>query len=240
MSFCLEWKKGKKTGFLPAFLGGGLLAAAVPVMNMAVRSAIYTGLDSSPMKILFDGNWQMMAMLNILLIVMGACILYHTEYVDNAIQRMCTLPIRESTLFWGKFGVITVTSIVVLAMEALAMVFCVAHWFELTPGLGIELLKCFGYACLLMLPTISCSLLAASLCKNMWVSLGIGVVCVFTATLLPTDNFLLSLFPFALPFQMFEGTAKTMIYQYVIATVVEVLIIAFAESALLKVRRSME
>ena len=41
MSVSLECKKVKRTGFLPAFLGGGILAAAVPVINMAVRSEMY-------------------------------------------------------------------------------------------------------------------------------------------------------------------------------------------------------
>ena len=40
MSFYLEWKKMKRTGLVPAFFFGGLLAAAVPVLNMAFRSQI--------------------------------------------------------------------------------------------------------------------------------------------------------------------------------------------------------
>ena len=44
MSVSLECKKIKRTGFLLAFLGGGILAAAVPVINMAVRSEQYLNL----------------------------------------------------------------------------------------------------------------------------------------------------------------------------------------------------
>ena len=36
MSLSLECKKAKRTGFIPAFLCGGILAAAVPIVNMAV------------------------------------------------------------------------------------------------------------------------------------------------------------------------------------------------------------
>ncbi len=67
MTFSLECRKVKRTGFVPAFIIGGLLAAAVPVINMAVRSEIYVGLDVSPIQILMDANWQMMSMLNVLL-----------------------------------------------------------------------------------------------------------------------------------------------------------------------------
>lgn len=87
MSVLLECKKVKRTGFLPAFLGGGILAAAVPVVNMVVRSEIYQARPGDPIQILLDANWQMMAMLNVLLAVAGACLLYHIEYADNAMKK---------------------------------------------------------------------------------------------------------------------------------------------------------
>lgn len=240
MSFSLECKKVKRTGLIPAFLSGGFLAAIVPVLNMAVRSENYLRLHAAPVQILMDANWQMMAMLNILLIVAGACLMYHTEYADNAIQRMCTLPLKESNLFFGKVAFMVLMCIVILIIEAVGITFCSHHWFELTYEVWIEIMKNFGYALLLVLPSVFGSLFLASACKNMWVSLGIGVVCVFTATMLPTENFLLSLFPFALPFQIFTGTAKNTACLFLIAAAVEILIIGITEVLFLKVRRSFE
>lgn len=240
MSFSLECKKVKRTGFTPAFLCGGCLAAIVPILNMAVRSENYLGLHAAPAQILMDANWQMMAMLNILLIVAGACLMYHTEYADNALQRMCTLPVKESKLFFGKAALLALMCIVILAMEATSIAFCSHHWFGLSHEVWAEVMKGFGYALLLMLPSAFSSLFIASACKNMWVSLGIGVVCVFTATMLPAKEFVLSLFPFALPFQIFAGTAKNTAYNFMVAAVVEILIIGIAEVLFLKVRRSFE
>ena len=99
MSISLECKKIKRTGFLPAFLGGSILAGAVPVINMAVRSEMYQTQQGNPIQILLGANWQMMAMLNVLLVVAGSCLLYHTEYADNAMQKMKSLPLRESSVF---------------------------------------------------------------------------------------------------------------------------------------------
>lgn len=240
MSFGLECKKVKRTGFIPAFLCGGFLAAIVPILNMAVRSENYLGLDASPVQILMNANWKMMAILNILLAAAGACLMYHTEYADNAIQKMGTLPMKESKLFFGKAALIAVMCAVILAIEAASAVFCSYHWFELSTHVGIEIMKNFGYALLLMLPAAFGSLLIASACKNMWVSLGIGVVCIFTATMLPAENFVLSLFPFALPFQMFAGTAETVIRNFIFAAVIEIVVIAIAEVLFLKIRRSFE
>lgn len=240
MSFYLECKKVKRTGFMPAFLCGGFLAAIVPVLNMAVRSENYLGLQAAPVQILMDANWQMMTMLNILLIVAGACLMYHTEYAENAIQRMCTLPMKESNLFFGKVTFMALMCVMILAIEAASIAFCSYHWFEPSPEVWTEIIKNFGYALLLMLPTALGSLFLASACKNMWVSLGVGVVCVFTATMLPTKNFILSLFPFALPFQIFAGTAEHTAHSFLIAAIAEILIIGIAEVLFLKVRRSFE
>lgn len=240
MSFRLECNKMKRTGFIPAFLCGGFLAAIVPILNMAVRSEKYLRLDTSPVQILMNANWQMMAMLNILLVVAGACLMYHTEHADNAIQRMCTLPINESSLFFGKVALMTVMCLVILLVEAAGIAFCSYRWFELSTDVWMELLKSFGYALLLMLPVTLGSLLIASACRNMWVSLGIGVVCVFTATMLPTKNFVLSLFPFALPFQMFLGNTENVVRNFMLAVLIEILIMGIAEVLFLKVKRWFE
>lgn len=240
MSLGLECKKIKRTGFLPAFMGGGLLAAMVPIVNMTVRHEMYVELDSSPIQILMGANWQLIAMLNVLLTIAGACMMYHIEYADNALQKMCTLPIREYNLFFGKAALLAAMSMVMLILEAAAIAFSSIHWFELTEAIESELLKSFGYAFVLMLPTVLSSLLVASLCKSMWMSLGIGIICVFLATMLPTDHFVLSLFPLCLPFQMYPGAAEDTICHFMVAGITEAGMIALAEGLLLKVRRCME
>ena len=163
MSVSLECKKIKRTGFLPAFFGGGILAAAVPVTNMTVRSEQHLNLPGGPMQILLNANWQMMAMLNVLLVVSGTCLLYHTEYVDNAMQKMKSLPIRESSVFFGK-AVLT----------------------------------------------------------------------------LPTKNFALSLFPFAMPFQVFADTDIAQSMHYIYASTAECAVLVLTELIFIKVRRFFE
>lgn len=240
MSVSLECKKVKRTGFLPAFFGGGILAAAVPVINMAVRSEMYLNQQGSPIQILLGANWQMMAMLNVLLVVAGSCLLYHTEYADNAMQKMKSLPIRESSIFFGKAVLMAFMSLFVLVLEAGAITFCSYHWFQIGSGFFGELCKYFGYSLLLMLPCMILSLLISEACKNMWVSLGIGVVCVFTATMLPATNFALSLFPFAMPFQIFAGADITRSTYYICGAIAELAICGLAQLILVKVRRSFE
>lgn len=237
MSLTLECKKIKRTGFVPGLLGGGLLAAGVPVLNMAVRGEIYLGSSASPVSILMNANWQMMAMLNLLLIVTGACLMYHIEYGDHAIQKMRTLPMKESRLYFGKAALLAGMCAVMLLLEAAAIGFCLQRWFLPSNALWMELLKSFGYALLLLLPSALMALLVASVFQNMWVSLGISVMGVFLATMLPSENFILSLFPFALPFQIFSGTAKTVLRNYSIAAVMELLVLSIGEIYFLKIRR---
>lgn len=225
---------------MPAFFGGGILAAAVPALNMAFRSGMYVNMDASPVRILLDANWQMMAMFNILLIAAGACIMYNTEYADSAIQKMRTLPTKESTLFFGKTAVLITVSIVLIVIEAVSIFVCSVHWFGWSADLYVEILQNFGFFFLMMLPVVLSSLLAASMCRNMWISLGINVICVFLATMIPTRNFALTLFPFALPFQLLSGNAADAIHGYTIASAVEIVVIVLLEVIILKVRRSFE
>lgn len=238
MIVSLEWKKVKRTGFLPAFFGGGILAAAVPVVNMAVRSEIYLNRPGSPIRILLDANWQMMAMLNVLLITAGTCLLYHTEYADNAMQKMKSLPVRESSLFLGKAVLTVFMSLFVLVIQAGAVAFCACYWFEIENVFFSELCRYFGYSFLLLLPCALLSLLISEACRNMWISLGIGVVCVFTATMLPAADFALSLFPFAMPFQIFAGTDIPRSTHYIFGAIAELAGCGLAQLLLVKVRRS--
>lgn len=89
-----------------------------------------------------------------------------------------------------------------------------------------------------MLPATLLSLIIASLCQNMWVSLGIGVICVFTATMLPSDKFILSISHLRCLSNICRA-AETVIRNMLIASVIETAVIAFAEGILLKIRRAM-
>lgn len=239
-SLSLECKKIKRTGFLPAFLCGGILAAAVPVVNMAVRSEMYLGKPGNPLQILLDANWQLTAMLNVLLVVAGACLLYHIEYADHAMQKIKALPVRESFYFLSKAIILIMMSFFVIVIEAGAVSFCIWHWFKNASLNPSELCKNFGYLFVLMLPCIVLSLLISEACKNMWVSLGIGVICIFTATMLPADSFTLSLFPYAMPFHIYADADITQSLHYIQAAAAELAALGLAQLLFIKIRRSFE
>lgn len=236
MSGFLELKKVKRTGLWPAVFGGGILAALVPIINTAVRKEVFLQMEGSALAILMNENWQMMAMLNLLFVAASACLLYHTEYGDNAIQRMNTLPQRESKMFFDKFFLLSAFCLIMFIIEGAGLAFSAVHWF---PGDGKILRDAainMGYAFVLILPGVLFMLLISAACKNMWISLGIGVICVFTATMLPGDNFALSLFPFALPFHIIPG-AKALAEKYMIALGGEMVLGILAAITFFKVRR---
>ena len=240
MSVFPECKKMKRSGFFPALLLGGLFSAMVPVLNMAFRSELYTSQGKPPVRILLDANWQMMAMLNILLVLVGTCILYHTEYENHAIGKMAALPIKRGKLFVDKFLLMAAACIVILALEAAAVGFCSFRWFPLPEGfhgLILELLQNFGCFLLLMMPAVLLSLFIASVCENMWISLGIGVICVFTATMLPSGNFALSLFPYALLFQIPESLPAHTAGKLLLAVPIEIGAIGIAGALFANIRR---
>ena len=99
------------------------------------------------------------------------------------------------------------------------------------------MLQTLGFTLLLTLPAAIIALVISSACRNMWTTLGIGVLCIFTATMLPTDNFIVTLFPYVLPFQILPDMETERVIHYCIAAVCETGIACAAEFIYLKVRR---
>lgn len=238
MTFFIEMKKLKRTGYFPAFIAGGLLAAAFPVVNMLVRGEVFTSLAGTPITILMKSNWQMMAMLNILIAVCGACMMFHTEYADNAGDKMSVLPVSESRMFICKFLIAALSSSIMILIEGGILVGCGEYWF---PDYGFhmeEMIKTIGFQIIVMLPTVMLIMVIASACRNMWVSLGIGVILVFALSVFPQDNLVLSLFPFSSPYEIFalaSGDSHTELFLGVCG--IEIVLFGMAEMIYLKVRR---
>lgn len=237
MNTALEYKKIRRTGIIPGCLLGGGLAAAIPILELYVRSEQYVDNPQSPLMTIFQADWKMMSMLNMLLVINVACMMYHTEYTENAIQRITALPAREEGVFVGKSILLSLICAGILIIEMLALMFCAIHWFG-GGNSAYDLFQNFGYCFCMLLPAAAISLLLASACRNMWITLGIDVVCVFLATMIPEKCFVLSIFPFALPFQILGGAQAGKTAGYLIAAAMEILVIFTAEMIFLRVRRS--
>lgn len=233
----LETRKLKRTGYVPAFLGGGILAGLVPILNMAVRSEIYVTQSGSPFQILMDANWQLMAQLNILLLVCGACILYHTEYAENGIQWAETLPMKASGLFPGKLCILFCSCLLPLCLETLSLLFCCVRYFPRDPELGSILLKGMGFELALLLPTAAAMLFLSSLCRNLWMCLGTGVILVFFSSMLRFGNFIMAVIPFAAPYRMLHQFSPAEAWRLLSVAAAEVLLFYAAEMIYAKLRR---
>lgn len=241
MTLSLEIKKLKRTGYFPAFIGAGFIASAFPVINMLARAQTFTALSGDPLTILMDANWQMMAMINILICVCGSCIMYHTEYADNGLQKMDVLPVRSGALFITKFVITALILAIIIVMETAVLARCVLHWF---PGRGLslwELLKTAGFQWLITLPTVMMMLVIASAWKNMWISLGIGVILVFALSILPQDLLILNLCPFSSPYQTYAMAVQNdRVSLFLILCPVETAVLGLLEMFYQKIRRCVQ
>lgn len=238
MSVFLETAKLKRTGFFPAFLFGGLLAGAFPVVNMAARPEKFIYQQLPAPEVLAHANWQMIAMLNLFFVVIGACVMYHTEYSNRAIQKMEVLPQRAAIRFAAKAAVLFISLAFVLLLEAVSFAFCIYRWFPEEGNVWIQLIKMFGYALALSLPAVFFMLLIASVCHNMWISLGVGVIFLFIVTVLPQENDLVSFLPFALPFQtLVNDVDMSDILQRLFAVAGETVLLFAAQVFLWNIRR---
>lgn len=234
----IELKKLKRTGYFPAFLAGSAVSSAFPVLNMTVRAELFTGAPGSPIDILLNANWQMMTMLNILLIVCVACMMYHIEYTENGIQKMETLPVRLFRLFAEKFLITAAASAMMLFIEFAVLTACIFHWFPDASLDFKEIIQNCGFEVLLMLPTIILSLLIASVCRNMWSSLGIEIILVFTLSIFPQNQLFFALCPYCSPYQL-SASADALGHTdlLLIFCTVETVLIGSIEFIYLKIRR---
>ena len=139
MILALEGKKIKHTGLLPAFLAGALAVSAFPVINMAFRTDLFISQDLPPVDILLNGNWDMAATFHCFLAILGACILYHTEFANRAIEKLYMLPVSQGKVFLCKNLLLLLLFLPVFLIEDLFFLFCAWHWF---PGKdpGVEVL----------------------------------------------------------------------------------------------------
>lgn len=237
MILSLELKKLRRSGYLPIFLGGSILASAVPLVNMTVRSESFTSLPGDSFPILMDANWGMMAQLTILLVVCGCCLMYHTEYADKGDLKMNTLPIRQFSLFCGKFGVTLLAVVLSLLLQSASLAFSSIHWFaDRSAGLK-ELVHSMGYELILLLPTLTLMLFAASLCQSMWISLGAGVILTFLGSMIHEGRLMLSLLPFAAPYRMLHAVSPEDVNTCLIICGAQTLLFAAMEMIYLDTRR---
>lgn len=164
--------------------------------------------------------------------------MYHTEYADNGTQKMDVLPVRPGSLFLGKFIAAALFAAILVLAETAALAGCALYWF---PGYEFsltELAKSAGFSLAMMLPTILLMLIIASAFRNMWVSLGFGVILVFLLLILPQGNLVLNLCPFRSPYQSLASVQEeghTELFLLVCGA--ETVLLGAAQLILLKIRR---
>ena len=236
MTAALEVKKLRRTGYFPSLLGSALLSAAAPAVNMAARGETYLAQSGGAIEILLDANWQMMAMLNVLSTLCAACLMFHAEYAGNALDKLEVLPVRVFSVYLGKAVLAVFMLAVMTAVEFVSLYLCARHWFGGNMDVA-RLLSLAGYALAAGIPTLLASLAVAAACRNMWVSLGIGLTLVFTLSVFPQDNAVIRLLPYATPYTTaLEGQVTTVL----IACAAESAVLLSLGPAILKARRRFE
>lgn len=238
MTLALEWKKMRRTGFFPAFFAGGLLTAAVPAVNMAVRFENFVNLPESPAAILMDANWQVMSMLLSFLLIIGACIMYHTEFADNAMQRMDTLPIQPKNLFFGKCIVLAVLTSGAMIAGGAALWFCGWKWFTADGAFAAEIWKSMGFSLVMFLPLLVFMAAVSSICRNMWIALGIGTIGLFMTSILQNGEGILAYLPFMMPFKIYPDLKEAQIVKCLMISCGETAGLGLLEVIFFKIRRN--
>ena len=129
----IEFRKLKSTGFLPSMVIGGILAALIPILNTAARSDTFTSQTGPVLSILLTANAQMILLLHLILVICGACTMFHTEYAGRALNHMLALPLRPEGLYFKKAVILILCFLLLLTLEAAGLTFCASRWFGRRP-----------------------------------------------------------------------------------------------------------
>ena len=236
MSFSIEAKKVTRTGFYPAIILGGIIAAAVPLINIGARPENFVNRDGSTLAVILNANWSMVSMLNVFAVILGACVMWNVEYGERAIEKMRTLPLRMSSIV-GLKGILLLTmALVPVILEHLSIVLCGYLWFAPESNFIFDATKNFIFSILMLLPVCGVMTAIASVCRNMWISLGIGVICVFAMTIMGGfDSFAVKIFPFSLPMITFAEAGEAW-PSYGTASLLETVIISIAAGIIWKLK----
>lgn len=192
-ALAIELKKCKRTGFLPLMLAVGILGAAYAFLNFTLRKETLLSLPLSPMDILLTQLYGMIMVLNMFGLIAAACIIYNVEFKGNAVKKLYMLPVSVTAVYVSKFTIMSVLFAIAVCLQNWAL--AVIGAIDLPTGafdLGI-LISFAGYSFLTSLPVLSFMLFVSSRIKNVWITLGIGVVGFLSGMALATSDIALSL-----------------------------------------------
>ncbi len=125
------------------------------------------------------------------------------------------------------------------ALPAAAVFWMIALLIQ-TPvfAVGTGLALCVPSVLIINTDTIMVSLIIASACRNMWISLGIGVILVFTFSVLPKDYLFLDLCPYCSPYQLLTAAEENGHAALFLGVCIgETALAGMAEHIYLKIRR---
>ena len=150
-------------------------------------------LPLAPMDILLTQLYGMIMVLNMFGLIAAACIIYNVEFKGNAVKKLYMLPVSVTAVYVSKFTIMSVLFAIAVCLQNWALAAIGA--IDLPTGafdLGI-LISFAGYSFLTSLPVLSFMLFVSSRIKNVWITLGIGVVGFLSGMALATSDIALSL-----------------------------------------------
>ena len=236
---CIRRKKNKTHWPFACFSGRspGCLCLSGDQYGLPDRSVYQPG----PAPCGHSSQWQLGygGHFHCFLAILGACILYHTEFANRAIEKLYMLPVSQGKVFLCKNLLLLLLFLPVFLIEDLFFLFCAWHWFPgKDPGVEV-LLGNTAFSLASILPALLLSTLIASLAKNMWISLGIGVIGMFLGQMSVSYDALFSkVYTFCLPYRCLTSSARAEdIFQILGICAAETVVFAVIKLFLIKIRR---
>jgi len=200
MGITIEWKKLKRSGYFQTVVIGGLITGFIPVLQLLVRERIVSNDGADIMAWLIHMNWNLIVMIQSIINIVAACILYHIEYEERGNCKMAVLPIKSERMHWNKWLILMFTNLYVIVCVYASFVCCMKYWYSGVGGWSHLLTEQMIMEVLAAVPCSMFMLLAAYCTTNLWMSLGIGVIALFLASMIRGSQKIVAAYPFSLAF----------------------------------------
>ena len=198
-SLRIEIKKLRRAGVLNTLIFAGIAGAIYAVLNWSIRKDFLLAADTNPMTALLTQLYGVLCLINVFAVIVSASNIYSIEYINNGLRKMKTLPIKSGNLFIQKLIILVIVLALTYCIEFISLAILGEKHLPHGTFDAFVLIQFAFYTFLIILPCLVFMLIVSMLSPNMWITVGIGIVGLFSGMAsIGIDNIVSSLNPFVL------------------------------------------
>lgn len=177
----IEIMKLKRTCYFLIMLSAGIIGGGYAFAFFAVHKDTVLHLPLEPAASLLTQSYGLISLVNLFTFIVGACTLFHTEYVSEGMKKMAALPINIMEIYAGKTVIYLFTILTAIILETAGLILTALIFLPKENNAVLQIVLFMVNVFLLTVPGALLMLLMSALNSNMWITIGLGIAGLFSA-----------------------------------------------------------